>query len=237
MIVEEYVKWEKGLSHNHAGHAFSSRTLLEIERALPRRLLKTAETGCGKSTILFSNLSEHHTVFALDDRDLADKSSVLFYENCPLTRRHVVHSVFGPTQRTLLSYTHEGLYDAVLIDGPHGWPFPELEYLMLYPHIRPGGHLIVDDVNIPTIGRMADIIAEDDMFELQVIVAGTAIFKRTSAPTFPPTGDGWWAQKFNRRRVSSAREIFLSDGMKGNVISDQKLDHLMFPPDGEKVPG
>lgn len=58
-----------------------------------------------------------------------------------------MHPVFGPTQLTLAAYRHPHRYDVVLIDGPHGWPFPELEYWHFYQHMRPGGILIVHDVN------------------------------------------------------------------------------------------
>lgn len=217
-ILDRYVAWEKGLPRNHAGHAFASSTLRKIEGILPKKMTKTAETGCGKSTILFSNLSEEHQVFALDDT-VHENSSVMFYRDCPITRKEVVKECFGPTQHTLLSFQHEGKYDAVLIDGPHGWPFPEFEYLMFYPHIRYGGYLILDDANIPTIGRMADILAEDDMWDLLEIVDGTAVFRRTTEPMFDPTGDGWWNQKYNRKRVSSKREIFLNENSKDSVTS------------------
>jgi hypothetical protein len=210
-VLDEFVAWENGKSKNHAGHAFASDTLRRIEEILPQRMEKTAETGCGKSTILFSNISMNHFVFALDDRNEKENSSVLFYEECPITKNEVVKTFFGPTQETLLRFKHEGLYDAVLIDGPHGWPFPEFEYMMFYPYIKHGGYLVLDDVNIPTIGKMADVLVEDEMWELIEIVQGTAIFKRTDAQAFSSKGDGWWLQKYNRRRVSSKRDIFLGD--------------------------
>lgn len=190
----------------------------------PQGIGHSAETGCGKSTVLFSNISEQHTVFALDDRHLGDESSVNFYEKCPLTRLDRVRAIFGPTQLTLPRYDFSQEFDVVLIDGPHGFPFPELEYYYFYPHIRAGGVLIIDDVNIPTIGRMADIISEDEMWELVRVVASTAIFRRTGAPTFDPLGDGWWTQRYNRRRVSPSRPIHLPDGPIVDKITAMKLD-------------
>lgn len=208
----------------HAAGAFPTASLTKVERYLPKRVKRTAETGCGKSTILFSNISDDHHVFALDDRAQGDASSVNFYEECPLTKREHITAHFGPTQRTVPLLEHQA-YDAVLIDGPHGWPFPEIEYYFFYPHIVAGGLLILDDVPIPTIGRMADILAEDDMWELVEIVCGiTAIFRRTSAPLFDPLGDGWWLQKYNRHRVSPRREIFIKNNELKDEVSSQLLD-------------
>jgi hypothetical protein len=228
MFMDEYEAWGDA-EKNHAAQAFPTTTLREMEKLLPPNIRNSAETGCGKSTILFSNISNHHNVFAYDDRELGDQSSVLFYERCPLSRLEVINCVFGPTQETLRHYQHHIPYDVVLIDGPHGFPFPDLEYFFFYPHIVSGGILIVDDVSIPTIARLADIIAEDDMFELVAVVGNnTALFRRTTAPTFSPTGDGWWTQKYNRRRVSPKRDIYLDDGPVVDKVSTLQVDRLLY---------
>lgn len=206
---------------DHAAGTFPDEVLGRIESLLPESMERTAETGCGKSTILFSNLSHHHTVFCIDDRGDGDRSSVLYFEANGMTRSEVVHCVFGPTQTTLPRYTHQGRYDCVLLDGPHGYPFPELEYYHLYPHIRQGGFLLVDDVQIPTIGRLADFVQEDEMFELVELVGTTAVFRRTAAETFNPTGDGWWTQRFNRRRIPPASEFHCADGKRLESFRDR----------------
>jgi hypothetical protein len=107
---------------------------------------------------------------------------------------------FGPTQLTLPRYP--GL-DVALIDGPHGFPFPELEYFYIYPNLKLGALLIVDDLHIPTVGRMFEVLKEDAMFEVAAIVATTAFLRRTAAPTFHPHWDCWEDQNFNKRRFGS----------------------------------
>jgi len=200
-------------SPHHAG-TLSTDTIRRLEELLPAHMAHTAETGCGKSTILFSNLSDDHTAFCLDDREYGPDSSVVFFEESSLSKVDRVKFVFGPTQKTLPVYDGFTSYDAVLIDGPHGFPFPELEYYFFYPHIREGGRLILDDIHIPTIGRMADFLQEDDMFVLEEKIGTTAVFRRTSAATFDPFGDGWWKQKYNQRRVPSDHAFYLNDGKK-----------------------
>ena len=211
---------------HHAG-TFPTETLAAIERLLPSQMSVTAETGCGKSTIFFSNVSREHHVFTYDDRG-GEASSVDYYVKCTLTRLDRVVTHFGPTQRTVPSFEHPADYDAVLLDGPHGWPFPELEYYYFYPKIRTGGFLIVDDLAIPTIGRMADVLAEDEMWALRAVAgSNTAIFQRTEAPCFDPLGDGWWTQRFNRRRVSPRREIFLPAADLKDEVSSLNLDRKL----------
>jgi hypothetical protein len=145
--------------------------------------------------LLLSHLSDHHTVFAMD----GGTGSVRATEASPLLRRAVVTFVEGPTQLTLPSHRFSDQLDFVLIDGPHGFPFPQLEYYYLYPHLARGALVVLDDIHIPTVTHLFEFLSADDMFELLEVVETTAFLRRTDAPTFPPLGDGWETQRFNRR--------------------------------------
>jgi hypothetical protein len=114
-----------------------------------------------------------------------------------LLRSDTVNFIEGPSQLTLPTHHFDREFQVVLLDGPHGYPFPDLEYYYFYPHIQTGGLLIIDDVQIPSIGRMLDIIKTDAMFELLEVVASTAFLRRTTAPLLDPLSDSWWLQGFN----------------------------------------
>ncbi len=150
----------------------------------------SVETGSGATTLLFSHLSEHHTVFAAD----GGSGSIANVRRSPLLRQNVVTFVEGPTQATLPRHRFAESLQLVLIDGPHGYPFPELEYYFLYPHLETGALLILDDIHIPTVHHLFRFLRRDAMFQLDEIVQTTAFFTRTNAPTFDPLGDGWWRQ-------------------------------------------
>jgi len=184
----------------HKAGTFSTATLEAIVRhASMKPVQHSAETGSGASTLLFSHVSGDHTVFAID----AGTGSIRSIENSPLLRREVVTFVEGPTQLTLPVHKFAHRLQLALIDGPHGYPFPDLEYYYLYPHLDPGALLIVDDIHIPTVTNMLDFLSADEMFDLQEVVETTAFFRRTGAPTFSPTGDGWWLQRYNYRAFDS----------------------------------
>src|SRR5690606_34386874 len=106
----------------------------------------------------------------------------------------------GPTQRTLPGHRFDEKLQLVFLDGPHGFPFPQLEYYFLYPHIAEGGLLVIDDIHIPTIAQLNAFVREDAMFEPVATVGTTAFHRRTAAPTFDPYGDGWWEQNYNNNR-------------------------------------
>ncbi|MGL4395319.1 MAG: FkbM family methyltransferase [Hyphomicrobium sp.] len=161
--------------------------------------IRTAETGCGASTILFSKFSSHHTVYCYDDRT-DENSSVAFAQECPLyVPDHVTWS-FGPTQETLLKSPPREPLDMVLIDGPHGYPFPELEYFTFWPLLKRGAVLVIDDIHIPTIRNLYRFLCEDEMFYPMRVVENTAFFQRTDVPAFDRTSDGWWTQRYNVQR-------------------------------------
>ena len=169
----------------------------------------SAETGCGLSTIVLSHASTHHTCFTI-----SDGNSLAKVQAEPLFRSANVEFIIGPSQRTLPSHQFERPLHLALIDGPHGWPFPELDYYHLYPHIVPGGILVVDDIHIPTIGRMCEVLREDAMWQHVEDVRCTSFFRRTSAPLLDPIGDDWWHQNFNKRRFVNPETLapHLGDG-------------------------
>jgi|SRR5215475_2690211 len=157
------------------------------------RISHSAETGSGKTTLLFSHLSEHHEVFALNCGDSMTK-----VKHSKLFNAKSVVYIEGPSQLTLPKHVFEEKLQIALIDGPHAYPFPDLEYYYFYPHIAEGGLLAIDDINIPSIARMLEIVKAEDMFELLEVVENTAFFRRTTAPVIDPLGDDWWRQGINR---------------------------------------
>ncbi|HUG09786.1 MAG TPA: class I SAM-dependent methyltransferase [Opitutaceae bacterium] len=153
------------------------------------------ETGTGRTTIVLSHVSARHITFALEESPNLQSLAREWM------RRESVEWVLGPTQRTLPAHRFDSPLDLVLIDGPHAYPFPELEYYFTYPHLRPDAWLVVDDIQIPTIRRLYLFLREEPMFRWEQNIGNTAFFRRTSAPTFDPYADNWWDQKYNLNHI------------------------------------
>ena len=179
----------------HPLGGLDSRTAEAIVRICEGRdISESMETGAGKSTLLFSHLSKHHTVFALDEGE-----SLSMPLNSPLLRKEAVTAIEGPSQLTLPKHQFKPLQLA-LIDGPHAYPFPELEYYYIYPHLDQGALLIIDDIDIPTIHNMYKVLSADRMYREINRVGKTAFLERTGAPLLDPVA-GWWAlQDYNKRK-------------------------------------
>jgi hypothetical protein len=190
-IIQHIIEVAPGF---HSAGPLSPRVLEAIAEYCQRlELHHTVETGCGASTLLFSNISQHHTVFA----DARDNDSLERVKRSHLLRPEVVSFVEGPTQLTLPRHDFKNPLDCVLLDGPHAYPFPDLEYYYLYPKLTTGALFILDDIHIPTIYNLFSFMRSDSMFRFQRVIGTTAIFRRTNAPTFNPLGDGWWSQRYN----------------------------------------
>jgi methyltransferase family protein len=158
---------------------------------------ETAETGCGLSTVLLSVLAECHHCFTI-----AAGNSLERVQNVPHIRHDHVNFVIGPSQITVPRHSFARPLDLVLLDGPHGFPFPYLEYFHFYPRVRKGGLLVVDDIHIPTVRQMYDVLRDETMWIHLEDVLTTAFFQRSGAPLFDPYGDGWQRQQFNQRHFA-----------------------------------
>ena len=183
--------------------------ILSHSRSLGK-IHRTVETGSGRTTLLFSHLSASHTVFALDM-----DNSVTRVKECPLLNASSTTFIEAPTQRSLPAHQFDGPIQIAMIDGPHGYPFPDLEFYYLYPQISVGGLLIIDDIKIPSVGRMNEIISNGPMFEpIEIVAENTAFLRRTDAPLLDPEGDDWWLWNINQpyyeRLMRPARPTFVS---------------------------
>jgi hypothetical protein len=188
--------------HWHGVGSVSTKVLHGIARHASTigKIHRSVETGSGKTTLLFSHLSQSHTAFALNQGD-----SITVVKNSPLFNTNRVTYVEGCTHLTLPQYSFGGNIQIALIDGPHAYPFHDLEYFYLYPRLDKGGLLVLDDINIPSVKQMYKVIAADDMFQSLEVIGNTAFFQRTEAPLFDPQGS-WGKQGYNREFYTRMKE-------------------------------
>jgi len=169
------------------------RSILWRARSRPFRF--TAETGCGGSTIVFSQLSRRHVVFAME----GENRTITQLRARADLRGEVVNFVEGETKTTVPGYRFESQLDFVLLDGPHAYPLPQIEFTYLFPQVSLGGWLALDDIQIPSVNELSQFLRKEPTVALEEVSGRTAIFRRTS---FGVTGpDGWWEQGMNRRTI------------------------------------
>ena len=177
----------------HPWDAMAPAALSGILRRGPFR--STAETGCGGSTIVLSQASDRHTAFAIDGED---RTITELRKHSDLRARNVTF-VEGETRRTLPAHQFEGGLDLVLLDGPHAYPLPQIEFAYLLPHIKIEGWLVLDDIQIPSVYELFRFLTKESSVVLEEVIVRTAFFRRVSAPDHGP--DGWPLQGMNRRTI------------------------------------
>jgi precorrin-6B methylase 2 len=177
----------------HPWDAMAPAALSGILQRGPFR--SSAETGCGGSTIVLSQASDRHVAFAIEGADgtIAElrKRSDLRAEN--------VTFVEGETKDTLPGYRFEGELDLALLDGPHAYPMPQIEFAYLFPRIRLGGWLVLDDIQIPSVYELFHFLERESSVVLEEVVVRTAFFRTASAVERGP--DGWASQGINRHTI------------------------------------
>ena len=177
----------------HPWDAMAQAALLGIERRGPFQF--SAETGCGGSTIVLSHASAHHTAFALEgpDRTISELRA-----HANLRGERVVF-VEGETRFTLPAHAFADRLDLVLLDGPHAYPLPQLEFVYLFPQVRVGGWMVLDDIQIPSVHELFRFMKMESWVVLEEVVVRTAFFRKLREREAGP--DDWQRQGLNARSV------------------------------------
>jgi precorrin-6B methylase 2 len=177
----------------HSWDAMAPAALSGILQRGPFRL--SVETGCGGSTIVLSHASGRHIAFAIEGND---RTITELRQQSDLRTENVTF-IEGETKDTLAAYQFETELDLVLLDGPHAYPLPQIEFAYLFPRIRLGGWLVVDDIQIPSVHELFKFLEKESSVVLEEVAVRTAFFRRVSAAHHGP--DGWALQGVNRRTI------------------------------------
>jgi hypothetical protein len=89
--------------------------------------------------------------------------------------------------------------DLVLLDAPHAYPLPQVEFAYLYPHIKAGGWIVLDDIQIPSVYQLFQFLQAESSVVLEEVAVRTAFFRKTSETPAEP--DGWQKQGINRNAI------------------------------------
>jgi len=155
----------------------------------------SVETGCGGSTIVLSQASDRHVAFAIEGTD----GTIAALRQQSDLRAENVTFVEGETKDTLPGYQFEGELDLALLDGPHAYPMPQIEFAYLFPRIRLGGWLLLDDIQIPSVYELFHFLEQESSVVLEEVVVRTAFFRKAGVTEQGP--DGWALQGMNRHTI------------------------------------
>lgn len=107
----------------------------------------TLETGLGMSTVLFSLWSRHHVCVVSSDDEVDRLRRYADEHALDLTS---VHFQVGSSDQLLPLLQIEPV-DLYFIDGGHGFPQPSIDWYYGSMLLRPGGVVVVDDIQLPSV--------------------------------------------------------------------------------------
>ena len=152
---------------------------------------RTLETGCGATTIVFSAIGADHTAVFLDESEGLGVQKWCAEHGVSTDE---VTFIPGSSSETL-PRLEMGDLDLVMIDGCHGFPFPQLDWYYTASHLVSAGILIVDDTHLAAPYELRRYLEHDPRWER--IHAGTqwAAFRRLGSGSLD---EEWTSQQFHQ---------------------------------------
>jgi len=170
----------------------------------------TLETGSGHTTIALGALSRHHICISPDKAGIQLATRYMDTVGIP---RDKVTFIEESSELALPSLSLEGKLDFGYVDGCHGYPFPALDWHFIDLHLKVGGHIAFDNVELPSVRYHCDFLEANRSYSL----VKTLVFERW----------GGYQVKIYRKEKDEMREwIFQAF----NEERFQQLQHMRKPP-------
>ena len=115
----------------------------------------------------------------------------------------------------------------MLLDGPHAYPLPQIEFAYLFPRIGLGGWLVVDDIQIPSVYELFHFLEKESSVVLEEVAVRTAFFRRVSAAEHGP--DGWVLQGMNRHTILRYSTSAIESTAPPPAKADRLSNHVGSP--------
>ncbi len=108
---------------------------------------RTLETGLGVSTVLFAMWGTEHICVVPNPSEVERLRAHADSREIDIS---TVRFELGPSDAVLPVLDSPPL-DLVLIDGSHGFPLPIIDWFYAAGRLRPGGHVILDDLQLTQV--------------------------------------------------------------------------------------
>ncbi len=146
--------------------------------------MSTLETGAGGSTIVFASRGSDHTTIS---PSADEHARIIAYCDAHEISVERVEFIPGASHEVLANGWKPRELDVVLIDGAHGFPYPTLDWVLLSPHIKVGGYVLVDDAQLEPVYGLVRFLKASPSWELtDVLGLRTPCFQKqdNNEPSF-----------------------------------------------------
>jgi hypothetical protein len=140
---------------------------LMLEMVTPESL--TLETGSGLSTVCFAIIGSQHICVSPSQKEHNRIRRYCNEQHIPAER---IRFISMPSEAALPSLDLGGRkLDFALIDGSHTFPAPFIDFHYVNVHLKIGGTIAIDDLDIPGVGILHKFLITDPTYELLKIDA------------------------------------------------------------------
>lgn len=162
---------------------------------------KTLETGAGLSTLVFALRVAAHIAITPSKPEISSIRESAANNGISLDS---VRFICEPSEEFLPRCELADL-DVVLLDGKHAFPWPMVDWFYTADRLKQGGLMIVDDVQMRSVGLLYNFMATDSAWNLvRDFTAKTLVFRKMR----PLVHDiAWHMQPWNMVRWSSSTSL------------------------------
>lgn len=137
----------------------------------------SCETGAGKTSIIFAKSGSNHWAITPSDSEVENIKSISKSNNIDLSKTHFI---IGFSQDIVPNLEFPEKLDILLIDGGHGFPIPQIDFSYLARHLKIGGKLLIDDIDIWTGKILVDFLKSEPSWKFETCLRNrTAVFIKT----------------------------------------------------------
>lgn len=136
---------------------------------------RTLETGSGHTTVAFAALAAHH--ISINPNEIECESIQDYMQKLDIPLNHVKF-LNESSDTALIKLDPNEHIDVALIDGCHGFPLPILDWHYIDLHLKEGGILGVDDIEIPAVSVLCDFLRKNGTYVLENRVGITEFYRK-----------------------------------------------------------
>ena len=171
--IEDVIANRPKIHHDTGTYGIGPAVITELQRRL-KPGMKTMETGSGISTFVFALSGAYHTVITPDASEFVRMREFCGQLGIPLDRLTMVPE----SSHTALPKQPTDAFDVIFVDGCHGIPMVQVDYLFSALALKVGGTLMLDDVYLSPVTDLIDFLKQEPSWRFDGNFGKTGFFTK-----------------------------------------------------------